>query len=260
MKRVAFLFSFLFLTSAPAFAAIIAEPVEYKDGDTTLQGFIAYDDATEAKRPGVLVVHEWKGPGSYTERRVRQLAELGYVAFAVDMYGKGVRPQTHEEAAKVSGIYRSDRDLMRSRAKAGLTVLKDHPLVDSSKMAAIGYCFGGATVLELARAGEDLKGVVSFHGALTTPKPAAPGAVKAKVLVLRGGKDAFVTPEEVEVFKREMKDAGADFREEVYPDAVHSFTVEEAGTDVSKGMAYNAEADKQSWEAMKTFFGEIFQS
>lgn len=260
MKRAAFLFSFLMILSAPAFAAIVAEPVEYKDGDVVLQGFIAYDDVTEMKRPGILVVHEWKGPGPYTEGRALQLAEMGYVAFALDMYGKDVRPKTNDEAAQVSSLYKNDRALMRARAKAGLEVLKGHPLVDAEKIAVIGYCFGGAAALELARAGEDIKGAVAFHGALATSLPAQAGSVKARVLALQGADDPFVKADEVEAFRGEMTAAGADVRIEQYPGAVHAFTNKEAGDDPSKGAAYNAEADKLSWEAMIAFFGEIFRS
>ena len=166
--------------------------------------------------------------------------------------------ETHEEAAKVSGMYKSDRSLMRARAQAGLDYLKGQAMVDPSKIAAMGYCFGGTAVLELARSGADLKGVVSFHGGLDSPNPADGKNIKAKVLVLRGADDPFVSKENIAAFKKEMADAKVDFHEEVYPGAVHSFTVPDAGNDPSKGMAYNADADKKSWEAMKDFFKKIF--
>ena len=248
---------FMLLQVSAASAAIVGETVDYKDGDVTLQGYIAYEDSTEAKRPGVLVVHEWKGLGDYAKRRAQELAALGYVAFAADMYGKDVRPQTHEEAAKQAGIYKGDRALMRRRINAALSVLKEHPLVEASKMGAIGYCFGGTTVLELARSGADVKGVVSFHGALSTPDPQDAKNIRCKVLVEHGAADSFVNPE-VDGFKKEMKDAGVDMRFEAHEGAVHSFTVKEAGNDPSAGMAYDEAADKKSWESMKAFFAEVF--
>ncbi len=257
MKK-AILGLFLFFQSTAGWAAVTSQVVEYKHGDTVLEGYLAYDDATDAKRPGVLVVHEWKGLGDYAKRRATQLAELGYVAFAADMYGKDIRPQTHEEAAKQAGIYKSDRQLMRARILAALDVLRQHPLVDSSKLGAIGYCFGGTTVLELARSGADLKGVVSFHGALATPNPQDAKNIKAKILVCHGLADGFVPKEEVEAFKKEMKDANVGMQFEGYEGAVHSFTVKEAGDDPSKGMAYNAAADQKSWESMVAFFQKVF--
>ena len=239
-------------------AAIVSQPVEYKHGETILEGYLFYDDASQEKRPGVMVVHEWRGLNDYAKRRAEQLVSLGYVAFAADMYGKGVYAKDHEEAAQLSGVYRNDRKLMRERAEAGLQVLKGHPLIEDTKLAAIGYCFGGTTVLEMARAGMDVRGVVSFHGGLSAPLPAQAGEVKAKVLVLHGAGDNFVPPQEVENFKAEMQSAKVDFTFIPYEGAVHSFTVPEAGTDPSKGMAYNAEADEKSWQAMTEFFEKIF--
>ena len=256
--KVFFLAVLCISQSSCLYADIQSESVLYRDGEAPLEGFIAYDDSTDQKRPGILVVHEWKGPGAYTEGRAKQLAEMGYLAFAVDMYGQGVRPKTHEEAGKAAGVYKNDRSLMRRRVKAGLEVLRMHPLVDSAKIAAIGYCFGGTTVLELARSGEPIKGVVSFHGALSTPRPEDAGNIKAKVLVLHGADDPFIVAQEIEAFRREMTSAGVDWRMEAYPGAVHSFTVMEAGNDPSKGAAYNKEADERSWEEMKIFFNRIF--
>lgn len=249
----------LWCASTSAHAALHTEPVEYWDGNTVLEGYLAYDDAASSQKPGVLVVHEWKGLGSYAKNRAEQLAQLGYVAFAADMYGKGIYAKDHEEAAKLAGVYRSDRVLMRRRITAALDVLKRQPRVDSQRIAAIGYCFGGMTVLELARSGADIRGVVSFHGSLDTPHPEDAKNIKGPVLVLHGANDTFVTQEQVKAFEQEMKNAGVDYRLIQYPGAVHSFTVKEAGDDPSKGMAYNAEADQKSWEAMKSFFREIFQ-
>jgi dienelactone hydrolase len=240
-------------------AAVQTRTVEYQQGDTTLEGYFAWDDAQQGPRPGILVVHEWTGLGDYAKSRARQLAELGYLAFAVDIYGKGVRPQSPQDAGKQAGIYKSDRKLMRARVLAGLDELKKNPLGDPKRIAAIGYCFGGTVVLELARSGADIAGVVSFHGGLDTPNPADAKNVKCKVLVLHGGDDSFVPPKDVEAFENEMRAAGVDWQLVVYGGAVHSFTNPSSGSDKSKGAAYDAKADRRSWEAMKAFFGEIFK-
>lgn len=254
MKRILFLLG-LMCYSGVGKAAVVTKEIEYKDGKTVLLGFLAYDDASVGPRPGVLVAHEWKGHGEYARGRARQLAEAGYVAFALDMYGKGVFAKDHEEAAKLSGIYFGDRQLMRRRALAGLNVLLKQPRVDPKRVAAIGYCFGGTTVLELARSGADLKGVASFHGNLTTPLPAQANTVKAKVLVLHGGDDEW-TAGGIAAFQEEMKKAGVDWEMNTYGGAVHSFTVKEAGDDPATGMAYNAAADRRSWRALLNFFIE----
>jgi len=247
------------LWAAKAQGAIHTEPIEYRHGEAVLEGFLVYDDALEAQRPGVLVVHEWKGLNDYAKRRARQLAELGYVAFAIDMYGKGILAKDHAEAARLSGAYRSDRRLMRARAEVGLQVLRRHPLVDPTRIAAIGYCFGGTTVLELARSGEALRGVASFHGGLSTPHPEDDARITGRVLVLHGADDSFIAPEEVAAFEASLRVAGVDYRLIAYPGAVHSFTVPEAGNAPSTGMAYHADADRQSWDEMRRFFEEIFQ-
>ena len=260
MKQVLFL-TLLVVLFFPlsAHAALHTEFVEYTEGNTVLEGYLAYDDAVAQKRPGVLVVHEWKGLGSYAQKRAEQLAELGYVAFAADIYGKGIRPQTNEEAGAQAGIYKNNRPLLRARVNAALDILKNNALVDSQKMAAIGYCFGGTTVLELARSGADVRGVVSFHGGLNTPAPDDAKNIKAKVLVLHGADDPYVSPEEVGAFKEEMAKGNVNLEFVAYPGAVHSFTNPDAGDDPSKGAAYNVEADQKSWEAMKVFFNGIFQ-
>jgi len=248
--------SLLGLPAAPAAAAIKTKVVEYKDGDVVLQGYAAWEDGFKDPRPGVLVVHEWWGHGPYARRRADQLAKLGYTAFAVDMYGKGVYAKDHEEAGKLAGAFFSDRGAMRRRALAGLEQLKKMPFVDLKHLGAIGYCFGGTTVLELARAGTELDGVASFHGNLATPTPTAEKP-KASILVLHGADDNFVNPG-LAGFHDEMRKAGADWQLISYGGAVHSFTVPEAGTDTAKGMAYNRDADKRSWEAMRAFFEEVF--
>jgi dienelactone hydrolase len=246
----------LFAASA-GHAEVRTEKVAYKHGKTALEGVIAWDDAKPDRRPGVIVVHEWWGLGDYSVNRAKQLAERGYVAFAIDMYGKGVRAKTHDEAGKLSGALRENRDLMRARAAAALDRFKNDARVNPEKIAAIGYCFGGTTVLEMARAGMPLAGVASFHGGLATSKPAGPGDIKARVIVFHGAEDSFVA-KEVPGFQDEMDKAGADWQMVVYGDAVHSFTVPAAGDDPSKGMAYNAKADIRSWEALADFLGDVF--
>lgn len=250
----------MLLPCVPASAlALHTETVEYRHGGTVLEGYLAYDDTVEGKRPGVLVVHEWWGLNDYVRGRAEQLARLGYVAFAADIYGKGRRAETAEKASELAGTYLRDRGLLRARAEAGLRRLKEHPLVDAGRLAAIGYCFGGTTVLELARSGAALDGVVSFHGGLATPLPAQAGALKAKVLVLHGADDPFVKAEQVAAFQEEMRRAGADWQMVYYGGAVHSFTNPARGSDPAKGTAYNEKADRRSWEAMRAFFREIFK-
>ncbi len=256
MKKIAAAL-LLWSISTCAQAALHTEAVAYQDGDANLEGYLAYDDAAVGQRPGILIVHEWKGLGDYAKRRAEQLAQLGYVAFAADMYGKGIYAKDHEEAAKLSGVFRSDRALMRRRAAAALDVLRRDSKVNPQEIAAIGYCFGGMTVLELARSGADIRGVVTFHGALDTPHPEDAKNIKGRLLILHGANDTFVTQDQVAAFEKEMKEADIDYRLIQYPGAVHSFTVKEAGGDPSTGMAYNADADRQSWEEMKKFLREV---
>ncbi|MEK7388107.1 MAG: dienelactone hydrolase family protein [Elusimicrobiota bacterium] len=245
------------LAGAPAMATIKTKVFEYTHGDVVLQGYVAYEDGFKDKRPGILVVHEWWGHGPYARKRAEDLAKLGYTAFALDMYGKGIYAKNHEEAGQLAGAYFNDRTAMRERALAGLEKLKTMPYVDASQLAAIGYCFGGTSVLELARAGVDLKGVVSFHGALATPSPATE-APKARILVLHGADDPMVSPQ-VADFLAEMRRVKADWQFVQYGGAVHSFTVPDAGNDPGKGTAYDKNADQRSWRAMRGFFEEIFK-
>jgi len=244
--------------SLDALAALRTQVMEYKHGDAVLEGYLAYDDSFPGKRPGVLVVHEWTGLGDYVKKRVNQLAQLGYVAFAVDMYGKGIRPTNPKDAAAQAAIYRSNRQLMRDRVTAGLTILQQNALTNPQHIAAIGYCFGGGTVLELARSGAAIAGVVSFHGNLDTPHPEDARNIKAKVLVLHGASDPYVPPAQVEAFRKEMTDANVDWQLIAYGGVVHSFTNPDAGNDPSKGAAYNEKADKRSFAAMQQFFAELF--
>lgn len=258
MKRLLLIVTLLFV-AVSAEAAVKTRIVEYKQGDTVLEGYLAWDDANTSKRPGILVVHEWTGINDHMKQRADMLAKLGYVAFAADIYGKGIRPAAQDEAAKIATIYKNDRALLRARARAGLETLKKQKFVDQQRIAAIGYCFGGTTVLELARDGADVQGTVSFHGGLSTPTPQDAVNITGKVLALHGADDPFVKADEVAAFQDEMRKANVDWQFTSYGGAVHSFTNRAAGNDNSKGAAYNEKADKRSWEAMKVFFAEIFK-
>jgi dienelactone hydrolase len=240
-------------------AAIQTKTIEYQQGDTMLEGFVAYDDAIKGARPGVLIIHQWLGLTDYEKHRAEMLAQLGYVAFCADIYGKGVRPQNPQEAGAQAGKFKNDRQLLRTRANAGLDALRQQPLVDPKRVAAIGYCFGGTAVLELARSGAEVAGVVSFHGGLDSPAPAAGKNIKGKVLVCHGADDPFEKSGDLAAFESELRDARVDWQLIQYGGAVHSFTQPLAGTDNSKGAAYNEKADKRSWEAMRQFFAEIFK-
>jgi dienelactone hydrolase len=248
----------LWLAANAAEAKVKTMPVEYKEGTTVLEGYLAYDDAAKGKLPGVLVVHAWMGIDANAKQRAELLAGMGYVAFVADIYGKGVRPKDRDEAAKQAGTYKKDRALMRKRVNAGLAALLARKEVDASKTAAIGYCFGGTTVLELARSGAKVDGVVSFHGGLDSPAPADGKNIKAKVLVLHGGSDKGISEADKLAFEKELTDAKVDWQLVEYGGAVHCFTHKDAGNDPSKGCAYDAHADTRSWAAMKSFFDELF--
>lgn len=243
--------------SSVASAAIKTEVVEYKEGDTVLSGYLAYDDALKGPRPGVLIAHAWMGQGEYEQGRARQLAGMGYVAFALDIYGKGANPKDFSEAGALSGKYKGDRALLRRRVNAGFETLKKNARVDAKKLAAIGYCFGGTTVLELARSGTELAGVVSFHGGLDTPTPADAQNIKTKVLVLHGGDDPYVKDPELLAFINEMRGPKVDWQLVAYGNALHAFT-DKRYTDKSFGAAYDEKAEKRSWVHMTAFFKEIF--
>ncbi|RYD72588.1 MAG: dienelactone hydrolase family protein, partial [Sphingobacteriales bacterium] len=225
MKKTILLLS-IFMTSLiwKAQAQIKTQTIDYKDGETALEGYLAYDESVKGKRPAVLVVHEWMGITDYTKKRCEELAKMGYIAFAPDIYGKGIRPTNMKEAGAQAGKYKGDRNLMRSRVNAGLNWLQKQENVDTKKIAAIGYCFGGTTVLELARSGANILGVVSFHGGLDNPKPEDAKNIKAKVLVCHGAIDPNVPQEQVNAFMKEMNDAKVDYQFIAYSGAVHAFT------------------------------------
>lgn len=241
---------------------VLGKEADYSANGVVMKGYLAYDTDIEGKRPGILVVHEWWGLNDYARRRARMLAKLGYVALAVDMYGNGKQATHPDDAGKFSSELMKNFDVAKSRFIAAMDFLKKQPEVDPDRIAAIGYCFGGGIVLNMARQGIDLKGVASFHGELTAVKPAQPGAVKAKILVLNGAADKFTTPEKIEAFKKEMKKAGVDYKFISYPGAMHSFTNPEAdiyGKKFNLPLAYNAEADKKSWNELKIFLKNIFK-
>lgn len=239
-----------------AWAKVRTETIDYTDGEAVLEGYLAWDDEVKGERPGVLVLHEWWGLNDYAKMRARQLAEMGYVAFAADIYGKGVRARTADEARRLSARFKGDHRLMRARVRAALWELKARELVDAKKVAAIGYCFGGTAALELARSGAKLRAVVSFHGGLDTPAPAVRGRIAPSVLVLHGGDDPHVPLDEVVGFQKEMREAKADWQMIIYGGAVHSFTNPKAGDDPSRGSAYNERAGRRAWDAMRLFLAE----
>jgi dienelactone hydrolase len=241
-----------------ASAKIVTQTVEYKDGAAPLEGYLAYDDSFSGPRPGVLVVHQWMGLTDYEENRAVMLAHLGYVAFCADIYGQGIRPQSIAAAGAEATKHKTDRALLRQRVNAGLAELKKNPLVDTKRVAAIGYCFGGTTVLELARSGAVLNGVVSFHGGLDSPSPADGKNIKCAVLVCHGADDPFEKAEDLAAFEAEMRAAQVDWRLIKYGGAVHSFT-QPMANDNPPGAKYNERADCRSWSDMKNFFAEIFK-
>lgn len=256
MRRFLLTLPLLLSMVPPASAAVKSDVVEYKQGDTVLQGWLTYDTAARNKRPGVVLIHDWLGATTHQRDQAEKLAVLGYVVFVADLYGKGVRPADAAAAGAEAGKYYKDRGLLRARARAAFDYLAAQPSVDTERMAVMGYCFGGAGALELARSGAPLKAVVTFHGSLASANPDDAKNIKAKVLVLHGADDPFIKQTEVAAFMDEMRAAKADWQVVQYSGAVHSFTDPRAGTDNSKGGAYNAEADRRSWRAMRDFFEE----
>ena len=246
------------LAAAPSLAAIKTETIKYQQGETALVGYLAYDDATATPRPGVIVVHEWWGLNDHAKKQAERLAAAGYVAFALDMYGDGKVTTHPEDAGKWASAVRQTVGLGQARFQAGQGILTKNPRVRGGDIAAIGYCFGGAVVLTMAEAGTDLKGVVSFHGALPQEPVVAGTAIKAKILVNHGAADALITAEQVATFQKNLTDAGADWQFISYSGAKHSFTnpnASAAGMDV---LAYQEAADRRSWQATMSFFAEIF--
>jgi len=246
--------------AVPAAVKLKEEAVTYKDDTTTLIGYVVYNEASDAKRPGVLVVPEWWGLNDYTKSRARQLAELGYVALAVDMYGNGKQAPTPDEAGKAAGVFYNNPALIKSRVAAALAELKTFNQTDTSRVAAIGYCFGGAMVLNAAKMGLPFNGVVSFHGSLAGVNPNK-DLLKAKILVCHGGDDKFISAQEEAQFRKGLDSVGADYTFKTYAGATHAFSNPEAtaiGKKFNLPISYNAAADSASWQDMRTFFARIF--
>lgn len=252
MRRAALALS---LATLPLLAG---QPFPYTDGATKLAGYLARPAAAKGTVPGVVVIHQWMGLTDHERKVSDDLAKLGYVALAADIYGEGVKPANTAEAGKLAGHYKGDRALYRQRIAAAITALKAQKGVDGNRVAVIGFCFGGTGALEAARAGMPVKGVVSFHGGLDVPAGFTPGPITAKVLVCHGADDPFVPAKDVAAFQEEMRASKADYVFVAYAGAVHAFTQREAGNDNSKGAAYNEAAHRRSWQHMKDFFREIF--
>lgn len=259
MKRLCVLAVAAILCSgALARAEVKTRPVTYSYEGVTLKGHLAWDDAVQGKRPGVLVVHEWWGLNDYARKRAEQLAQLGYVAFACDMYGEGKTTEHPKEAGALAGEVRKNLKTWQGRAQAALQVLRDDERVDASKLAAIGYCFGGSTALQLAYSGADLDAVVTFHAALPVPEPGQAKATRAKLLICHGAQDKFIPDETIAKVRAAWEDAQVDYTLVYFSGAVHSFTV--PGIDEKKvpGLAYNADADRRSWQYMQLLFRQVF--
>lgn len=241
-----------------AFANVKKQDITYSAGVNKMQGFVAYMDSG-VKKPGVIIIHDWMGLGEFTKAKAEQLAKQGYVALAADVYGMGVRPANVEEASQLATKYKEDRALLRTHVRAAFEELLNMPNVDRSRIVVMGYCFGGTAALELARSGAGLVGTVSFHGGLSTPTPEDAKNIRGRVLALHGAQDPLVPAKEVEGFKEEMRKAKIDLKFVAYPGAVHAFTNPKAGSDKSKGAAYNADADKKSWAEFQNFLKSVTQ-
>ena len=264
MNRLLVVFAVLALTGCAGLGGggqIQEDSVTYFDGTTVMKGYIVYDASITAKRPGVVVVHEWWGITEHTRNEARNLARQGYTAFVADMFGEGQTADNPKSAGALSGSVRKNPAAMHSRFSAARQTLAGHPTVNESRIAAIGFCFGGSVVLDMARQGVDLRGVAAFHAGLPpSGAAAAPGKVKAKVLVLNGAADPFIKPDTVEDFKKEMEAARVDYRYINYPGAVHAFTnpaATEAGKKFNLPLAYQPEADQQSKDEMRKFLGSV---
>jgi dienelactone hydrolase len=258
MKRTILPLAILLCAASNGWSAIKTQVIEYKQGDTVLEGYLAYDDSSTAKRPGVIVIPEWWGNNDYSHHRAEMLAQLGYVGFAIDMYGKGKVTTQAPQATEWSTQVKSDMKNAMARAQLGLDTLKAQPMVDTSKLAAIGYCFGGGMALSMARNNMPLLGVVSFHGDLS-PLATPSTSITPKILVCHGADDTFVPEQAVTAFMDEMRKAHADWELIQYNGAVHAFSNPDAGKFGVNGLAYNKEADQRSWQRMQDFLKEIFK-
>jgi dienelactone hydrolase len=239
-------------------AKVVTRPVSYTQGGTALEGYLAYDDTISGKAPGVLVVHEWWGLNDYARGRAEKLAQLGYVAFAVDMYGKGKTTRHPDQAGAWMKEISSNMDAWQKRATAGLEILKKQPQVDPQRIAAIGYCFGGATVQVLAYGGADLKGIASFHGSLVPPSETQAKQTKAKFLICHGAQDPMNQPEALGKYVTALNASSIDWQLIALGNARHGFTNPDADQYGLSALAYNPASDRRSWQYMKFFFEEIF--
>lgn len=261
MKTIMLLVSLFCLAAPMAQAAVQGREVSYEADGATLKGYLAYDDAVKGRRPAVLVVHEWWGHNAYARKRADMLAGLGYTALAVDMYGDGRQADHPDEAGKFAAEVGKNMPLARARFEAGMRLLRKQETVDAGQIAAIGYCFGGGVALNMARMGVDLKGVASFHGSLGTDSPAQPGKVRARIVSFTGEADPMIPAAAVAAFRKEMESAGADFRMVTYPGVKHSFTnpdADELGRKFNLPLAYDAAADRDSWQQTTAFLREVF--
>jgi dienelactone hydrolase len=252
---------FLLATTSMASAGTVVvknRTVEYRMGNETFEGLFVYPQTSRGKVPGVLMVHNWLGLSDETKKQAERVAKLGVAVFAVDVYGKGVRAKEAKEAMVLAGKYKSDRKLFRERLQRGLEVLREQKGVDGSEVVAVGYCFGGTGVIELARAGADVRAVVSFHGGLDSPNPSDGKNIRAKVVVLQGADDPYVKASDIVAFQNEMRSHGVDWQMTVYGGAVHSFTDFSAGSDAKTGAAYNERADARSFQAFTDLLNDLF--
>ncbi len=262
MKNFLLLAGFMFVTAA-SHAAVQGREVSYSANGTTLKGYVAYDDAAQGKRPGILVVHEWWGHNEYARKRARMLAGQGYTALALDMYGDGKQAHHPDDAQKFSSEVSQNEKLAKARFDAALELIKNEKTVDATRIAAIGYCFGGSVVLNMARLGEPLKAVLSFHGGLVAQHPAEAGRIKARIASFTGEDDPFIPAAQVAAFRQEMDKAGVTYKAVTYPGAKHAFTNPEAdkyGQEFKLPLAYNAAADKASWNAGLAFLADALKN
>ncbi len=257
-NRLLIILASIVLWGSVAQGAVMTKTISYQEDGASLQGYLAYDNALKGKRPGVLVVHEWWGLNDYARKRATQLAAMGYVAFALDMYGKDKVADHPEQAKEFMKKVTQNVDTWQKRALAGLEILKKQPNTDSNRIAAIGYCFGGSTVQQLAYSGADIRGIVSFHGSLIPPTESAVKQTKAKILICHGASDPYTKPEALPTYLTTMNASGIDWKMSIYAHAKHAFTNPDADNYGMAALGYNRTADRRSWEDMKQFFNEIF--